>query len=178
MSESRNESGPRVVLVNDVERYPHGIAPRGLTGRVVYTSELEIRVRLDAHLPWLDEWSNALAWYPEHAPVGAESIGAVGAAALDLRVLPEVATELGPRSIAPDEWTDTPDDIGDATGTVECEACEGGRWNCDGTCYRGRIAGYRESMGPNGPTFRAAPCHAWQRAAVDAWHEFNEGGRR
>lgn len=56
-------AGTRVVLTQDVERYPHFIAPAGSTGTVVDLGDDTIfAVRLDEHLPGAEEWHNEVHW--------------------------------------------------------------------------------------------------------------------
>lgn len=57
------EVGDRVQLTQDVERYPHFIAPAGLTGIVVSLTEVQMSVRLDAPLAGAEAWDNEVHWY-------------------------------------------------------------------------------------------------------------------
>jgi hypothetical protein len=58
--------GKRVRLLNDVERFPHGIVEAGAEGTIVSFDRI-VAVKLDEHHEWLDEWDNELHWYPENA---------------------------------------------------------------------------------------------------------------
>lgn len=60
------EPGSRVRLKRDVERYPHFVAPEGLTGTVVECEEEIVSVRLDEPVEGAEEWDNQVHWYPEH----------------------------------------------------------------------------------------------------------------
>lgn len=59
--------GAAVRLVNDVERFPHFIAPAGMTGRVVMKDDDSICIRMDAHLEGAQEWNNEIVWEPRDA---------------------------------------------------------------------------------------------------------------
>lgn len=54
--------GDRVFLVHDVERFPHFIARKGLTGTVLEMSSDLIRVKMDKPLPGAEEWDNEVHW--------------------------------------------------------------------------------------------------------------------
>lgn len=65
MSESRRampESGERVVLTVEVDRFPHVLVPAGMGGTVEYADEGKILIRLDEQVPGLAEWDNCLVW--------------------------------------------------------------------------------------------------------------------
>lgn len=59
------ETGTKVRLSRDIERYPHFTAPEGATGQVVAYDDEIIRVKLDDKLPGAEEWDNELHWYPD-----------------------------------------------------------------------------------------------------------------
>ncbi len=59
---SRLTVGTRVRLRKEIERFPHFMAPAGLTGRVVYHEHGEIDVEMDAPLPGAEEWDNQIVW--------------------------------------------------------------------------------------------------------------------
>jgi len=61
----RPEEGTRVLLVEDVERYPHFIAPAGATGAVVESTDEVLCVRLDEPLAGAEEWDNEVMWTSE-----------------------------------------------------------------------------------------------------------------
>ena len=52
----------RVVLLQDVERYPYGIVKAGQTGVVVESTENFLRVKLDLPADGFEEWGNELNW--------------------------------------------------------------------------------------------------------------------
>ena len=62
-------TGDKVRLTVDVERYPHFIARKGMTGIVLdtHTSDYPsaIAVKLDQHLDGCEEWDNTLLWQDE-----------------------------------------------------------------------------------------------------------------
>lgn len=58
-------AGWRVVLVRDVERFPHFIARKGMKGTVVECSAKMARVRMDDHLEMYSEWNNEIHWYED-----------------------------------------------------------------------------------------------------------------
>ena len=65
----RIATGDRVRLTGDVERYPHFIAKKGMTGIVLDTDASDypeaIAVKLDQHLDGCEEWDNTLLWQEE-----------------------------------------------------------------------------------------------------------------
>ena len=65
----RIATGDRVRLTVDVERYPHFIARKGMTGIVLDTNASDypqaIAVKLDEHLEGCGEWDNTLLWEDE-----------------------------------------------------------------------------------------------------------------
>lgn len=56
------EVDTRVRLKVDVDRYPHFIAPAGITGTVVDDSGGVLSVRMDEEVPGAEEWSNELVF--------------------------------------------------------------------------------------------------------------------
>lgn len=54
--------GDRVVLARAVERYPHFLAPAGLTGEVVVAEPELVSVRMDERLPGAEAWENEIEW--------------------------------------------------------------------------------------------------------------------
>lgn len=58
------QSGDRVRLIHDVDRYPHFIAPAGATGTVVDHGDpsIALAVRLDEILEGAEEWENEVHW--------------------------------------------------------------------------------------------------------------------
>lgn len=54
--------GDRVELARDVDRFPHFLAPKGLTGVVSSLDEYVITVRLDEHLDGAEDWENEICW--------------------------------------------------------------------------------------------------------------------
>jgi len=73
--------GDQVVLARTVERYPHFLAPAGLTGEVVI-AELElISVRMDEHLPGAEAWENEIEWGEGLVDQADEDLEVVAAAA-------------------------------------------------------------------------------------------------
>lgn len=56
------KAGERFVLVANVDRYPHFIAVRGLSGKVVDVSEDVVCLRLDDPLQGSEEWDNEVVW--------------------------------------------------------------------------------------------------------------------
>ncbi len=54
--------GERVRLTQDVERYPHFIAPKGAEGVVVSEDDV-YAVKLDVFVPGAEEWENEVHWY-------------------------------------------------------------------------------------------------------------------
>lgn len=54
--------GDQVVLARPVERYPHFLAPAGLTGEVVIAEPDLISVRMDELLPGSEAWENEIEW--------------------------------------------------------------------------------------------------------------------
>lgn len=68
--------GQRVRIAREIEIYPIGIFPAGLTGRIgiVEPDSLDVvtHVRLDKHVEALDDWSNELqVWRIEREDEGA-----------------------------------------------------------------------------------------------------------
>lgn len=60
------KTGTRVRLVEDVERYPHFIARRGMEGVVTESSDEIFAVRMDDEIPGAQEWENEVHWYPRN----------------------------------------------------------------------------------------------------------------
>lgn len=58
------ETGQRVRLTCDVDRYPWFIARAGSVGTVTMSTPDEVRVRMDDPLPDAAEWNNEVRWYP------------------------------------------------------------------------------------------------------------------
>jgi hypothetical protein len=50
--------GRRVQFTRNVDRYPHALIQAGEAGTVVTATDETIGVRLDQHVPGLDEWNN------------------------------------------------------------------------------------------------------------------------
>lgn len=73
----------RVVLIRDIERYPHFIAVKGRTGVIVVADPDCIAVRLDDPLDGAEEWDNEVHFYSFDAEDG----DVVTEAAACLRVL-------------------------------------------------------------------------------------------
>src|SRR5262245_33755058 len=63
----RFEVGRRVRLTNDIDRYPHFIAPKGATGTVTEAHPDLYSVKLDELLPGAEEWDNEVCWYPTNS---------------------------------------------------------------------------------------------------------------
>jgi hypothetical protein len=65
----RIATGDKVRLTVDVERFPHFIARKGLTGVVLDVNQNEwpdtIAVKLDEPLQGCEEWDNTLLWHEE-----------------------------------------------------------------------------------------------------------------
>lgn len=62
--EDRVPIGSSVRLTQDVERYPHFIAPEGMTGVVVDGGDPGlVAVRMDIRVPGAEEWNNEVHWY-------------------------------------------------------------------------------------------------------------------
>lgn len=60
--------GKRVKLVNDVDRFQTCLVLKGATGTVASVCDMDrytIAVKLDEHVPDLDEWDNELHWSEE-----------------------------------------------------------------------------------------------------------------
>lgn len=55
--------GTRVRLKRDVDRYPHFVAEKGMTGVVTLKSEDQIVIRLDEAVNGAEEWNNEVHWY-------------------------------------------------------------------------------------------------------------------
>lgn len=55
-------NGTRVQLLRDVERFPHFIARKGMTGTIVDACEDHIAVKMDTYIDGCEEWSNEIVW--------------------------------------------------------------------------------------------------------------------
>lgn len=73
--------GAEVVLLRDVERYPHFIAERGSRGIVVDAEERNVAVRMRERIPGAEEWDNEVQWFDG---CGREDQTALAAAEADL----------------------------------------------------------------------------------------------
>lgn len=72
--------GARVRLRRDVERYPHFIARKGMTGTVTNADESGgVNVRMDAFLNGAQEWSNEVVWYDADLPDATRDLEATAA---------------------------------------------------------------------------------------------------
>jgi uncharacterized protein with PIN domain len=60
----------RVELKQDVERYPHFIAKKGMKGTVIRNDDDEIAVKLDEKLIGSEEWENCVVWYKQDFNTG------------------------------------------------------------------------------------------------------------
>jgi hypothetical protein len=54
--------GERLVLIRDVDRYPHFVAARGSRGTIAEVSPEAVSLRLDEQLPGAEEWDNEIVW--------------------------------------------------------------------------------------------------------------------
>lgn len=54
--------GAQVTLKQDVERYPHFIAPTGKSGVIVHVCDDMVMVAMNDHLPGAEEWGNRILW--------------------------------------------------------------------------------------------------------------------
>lgn len=73
------KEGQRIRLVRDVDRYPHFIAEKGMTGTVVESSPVSgICVRMDGTLPNCEEWDNCVVWYEDDILFAADDIEVMG----------------------------------------------------------------------------------------------------
>ena len=59
-NETPIKKGQRVVLVQDCERYPHGVAPKGAHGVIEDVQDDLFWVKLDETVPGFEEWENSL----------------------------------------------------------------------------------------------------------------------
>jgi hypothetical protein len=55
----------KVMLVRDVERFPHFIARKGMTGVIEEITNGYARVKVDAELHGSEEWENCIIWNGE-----------------------------------------------------------------------------------------------------------------
>jgi len=62
----------RVELKQDVERYPHFIAKKGMKGTVIRNDDDEIAVKLDEKLIGSEEWDNCVVWYKQDFNTGGD----------------------------------------------------------------------------------------------------------
>lgn len=62
--------GERFRLVREVERFPHFIVDKGLTGTVVSVDHGVIYGKMDQHIPDCEEWDNCIQWdgHPDSDP--------------------------------------------------------------------------------------------------------------
>ncbi len=71
--------GMRVRLVHNVERYPHFVARKGMTGTVSMADMREaVCVRLDEFLPGAEDWDNEVCWYPQNGDDPSADLETVG----------------------------------------------------------------------------------------------------
>ena len=76
-SELRRPSvGARVVLTEDVERYPDFIARAGSTGTVVESEPDSVSVRLDERLLGAEEWGNCVIWDKREVALASQGLTA------------------------------------------------------------------------------------------------------
>lgn len=57
------DTGTRVRLRRDVERYPHFIAPEGCEGTITHADQEMIAVKLDEAIEGAEEWDNEVQWF-------------------------------------------------------------------------------------------------------------------
>lgn len=57
------QEGTRVRLTQDVERYPHFVAPQGAKGTVTKSRDDLVAVQLDEPLNGAEEWDNEVQWF-------------------------------------------------------------------------------------------------------------------
>lgn len=55
--------GKRVIVKQEIDRYPHFLVPVGLRGTIVQWEPLTIGVKLDNHIVGAEEWDNVVYWY-------------------------------------------------------------------------------------------------------------------
>jgi hypothetical protein len=68
-TQTQMTEGTRVILKNDVERYPHFIAPKGATGTVVDVGDPQVfAVRMDDLVEGAEEWDNEVHWMNDDDP--------------------------------------------------------------------------------------------------------------
>lgn len=90
IAEAEPKLGDRYVLTSDVERFPHFIARRAMTGTVTDASDLYVALTLDEPLPGAEEWDNAVIFTAGDIDTPrAKATDALRAAAVQL--LPEPA---------------------------------------------------------------------------------------
>jgi hypothetical protein len=58
--------GLRIILTEDVDRFPQTMVRSGETGTVVYADETYISVKLDTEHYGLWCWDNCVEWYADH----------------------------------------------------------------------------------------------------------------
>lgn len=108
----RLKVGTRVRLLNDEDRYPHGICPKGSTGIIesVEVARGLIYVRMEQHFDWLqdEDWDNVLQFLEERA-VAREFCEVVEEIAADVPVFPAEpvrdAVEVEAVTVLPDSVT-------------------------------------------------------------------------
>jgi hypothetical protein len=71
-TDPRYQIGARVMLVENVGRYPHALVKVGETGTVSAICHGQVCVRLDTHHPGLAEWNNELVFDPDDDPFHAD----------------------------------------------------------------------------------------------------------
>jgi len=55
--------GTKVILLHNVDRYPHFIAPQGATGTVIDVGDPQVfAVQMDEDIPGAEEWDNEVHW--------------------------------------------------------------------------------------------------------------------
>lgn len=62
MSFRKMPKGTRVRLTGEVDRYPHFLADKGLTGVVVQNSKDTFSVSMDKLIDGAEEWGNCIEW--------------------------------------------------------------------------------------------------------------------
>jgi hypothetical protein len=74
-------AGQRVQLREEVNRYPHFIAPKGATGTITEATTDSVAITMDERLEGAEEWANAIVWdvrNPEEMQWLAEDIRPLG----------------------------------------------------------------------------------------------------
>ena len=61
-TDTKIAEGKRVRLLQNVDRFPHFVARKGITGTVTEVTDQFVSVKMDDHIDGAEEWDNEIVW--------------------------------------------------------------------------------------------------------------------